>query len=87
MIMGYLRGAFVLDIYTTYHRADAEGQRGSDGAGDPQGVGRLNFLPHNKAKNKAKLKFRIRKNPSKPCGSEGLIWWTIQDSKTNSYIS
>ena len=45
------------------YRANAEGQCGADGAGDPQCFRRLNFLPHNKAKNKAKRNFGTKKIP------------------------
>ena len=44
------------------------------------------FLSCNQAKNKAKRNFWIRKNPSKPCGSKGFVWWTIQDSNSQIVV-
>ena len=42
--LGHATAAFTLGRVRPCHRPNAEGQRGADGAGDPQGVGRLNFF-------------------------------------------
>ena len=62
------------------HRADEAGECRPYGADDSAGFRELIFLTHYKGNLKGNRNFQTRKNPSKPCGSKGFLWWTIQDS-------